>query len=376
MNIYEKLGIRTIINASDTYTRIGGSRMDKSVMAAMVEASEYFVDIIEFEKKASARIAELTRNKACHICAGAAAGVMLAAAACMTGTDIDKARLLPDSHTMRNEFLILKAQHPHQQTAFLHMIETAGGKLVWIPSDPQSMENAINENTAGVFYYPEIMDFQNGFCLADISKIAHGHDVPVVVDAAAMLPPISNFWYCTNELGADLIIFSGGKHIAGPQTTGLILGKESLVEACRINAGPAVHLGRPAKVGKEEIAGILTAVERFVAMDFVSLKMTYYAYLSKIDAGVTGLPGIETSIQPFGTLHQDYPVLIITLPIAMDGNELHLELLQGTPSIDIRGAFWKNAENTIFINPINLQPDEPELIVKRLRECLSSRLVL
>lgn len=369
MNIYEGLGLKTIINASDVYTVIGGSRMDETVVNAMIDASHHFVDIVEFERKASSRIAELTHNEACYITAGAAAGVLLTAAACMTGMDVKKTETLPVTDAMKNEFLTFTIQMSESVT-FLHMIETAGGRIVRVKLDSESIEQAINDRTAGVFFYPQTMDFGEESGLAEIIETAHKHDIPVIVDAAAMLPPISNFWYCTKELGADLIIFSGGKHIAGPQSTGLILGKEPLVEACRLNGGPQVKVGRPAKVGKEEIAGILTAVERFVSIDFDRLKKIQNSYLYKIEAGISDILGLKTKMQPYGTLQQDYPMLIVSLPDGVDGNELHLALRNGSPSIDIRCFFWKNISDTIFINPICMQPDEPEVIIKRLRECL------
>lgn len=367
MNIYERLGLTPIINASDTYTIIGGSRMDRAVVDAMAEASEYFVDIVEFERKVSDRIAQITKNEACHICAGAAAGILLAAAGCMTGNDVKKAEMLPDSAAMKNEFLVFKEQLSGSIT-FLHMIETAGGKIVHTELNATSLEKAIHEKTAGIFYYPRIMSFTENFGLADITELAHRRNLPVIADVSPMLPPVSNLWYLTKELGADLAIFSGGKHIAGPQSTGLILGKESLVEACRINNGPGVRVGRPAKVGKEELAGILTAVERFVCADHAKLYKTYMGYLSRIDEGICGIKGVKTKIQPYGTLRQEYPLMLVTLPEGTDGNELHKELRSGTPSIDIR--IWDKRNDTIFINPINLRPEELDPIIMRLRECL------
>lgn len=366
MNVYEELGLTTLINASDTYTIIGGSRMSPEVVEAMAQAARCFVDIVEMENKVGEAIAGLTRNEDCCVCSGAAAGIMLSAAACMAGNDPLLSGRLPDSEGMKNEFLICSCQKG-ASVSFWHMIESAGGRIIWLDSSVGAFEAAIGPMTAGLFCFPGDAGWEKALSIAELVSIGRKHGIPVVVDAAAQLPPLERLWEYTTIQGADLVIFSGGKYIMGPQTTGLILGKKDLIRACKANASPNCRIGRPAKVGKEELAGIYAAVKRLMSLDFEALTQTYHGYLDEIMRGLRDIPGLTLYKQPTGTLGQAYPLLIINLPTGKDSKSVQQAMRAGNPAIDIRGFFWKDRTDELFINPICLDPGEPAMITRRLR---------
>jgi len=262
MDVYAELGVRRLINASGPVTALGGTLMPPEVVEAMAAASHSFVDMHELHRAAGRRIAELVGVEAAHVCSGAAAGIVLMAAACMTGTDADKIAQLPDTNGLRNKFLI----HDAHRNSFDRSVALAGGRLVSVRADADELERAIGDGVAGVYWTAG--RFIRGECLplARVSEIAHSMKVPVIVDAAAQVPPPENLSRFIEE-GADLVTFSGGKAIRGPQSTGLILGDPELVEACRLNDNPHNAIGRPMKASKEDIVGLVKAVELYVAKD-------------------------------------------------------------------------------------------------------------
>jgi L-seryl-tRNA(Ser) seleniumtransferase len=261
MSSYADLGVRPVINASATLTRLGGSRMPKPVMDAMAAGTEAFVDLVELQRRAGERIAELTSNEACYICSGAAAGIAIAEAACITKGDPAKVAQLPHFDGPPAEIII----HRSQRNGYDHAARQTGARLVEIgmahSTQRWELEAAISPRTACVLYFAGDHYATGALPLSDVVEIAHGRGVPVLVDAAAQIPPISALWLYTRELGADIAIFSGGKGLRGPQSSGLVLGKREIVEACYPNGSPNQSVGRPMKVGKEESLGILAAIE-------------------------------------------------------------------------------------------------------------------
>src|SRR6516225_2328305 len=254
VDIYDRLGVRRVLNAQGSLSKIGGSLMAPEVLAAMGEAAQSFVEISEFLDKAGRHLAALIGVEAAFICSGAAAGLVLSTAACVAGKDPAKIFRLPDTQGMKNEVIIHRQQRNHYDSC----IRQAGVKLVEIglarETHPWELENAISERTAAVVYFVAYAR-RNTLTLPQVVAIAHAARVPVIVDAADELPPATNLRRFTDE-GADLAIFSGGKAIGGPQASGLILGNRDLIEACAVNAFPNYAIGRPMKIGKEEIAGL------------------------------------------------------------------------------------------------------------------------
>ncbi|CAA9265253.1 MAG: L-seryl-tRNA(Sec) selenium transferase-related protein [uncultured Chloroflexi bacterium] len=372
MTIYERLGLRRVINAHGTVTILGGSMMPREVVEAMDEAAKWFVDLPELHRVAGRHIAELIDSPAIEdaaVVCGAAAGLAVATAACVAGTDRAKIRALPhlDWDGARDQVVI---QRSHV-TGFAQNYCNAGPRLVEVGgtegATPEEIESAISERTAAVTFLGGELEgnarFPTRTSLAELVALAHARGVPVIVDAAAELPPAEHL-RLFSELGADLVIFSGGKGLRGPQASGLILGKHGLVEACRLNNNPHASVGRPMKVGKEEICGLLRAVELYVARDHAADIRQWEAWAQAVLDGVRELDGI--SGEQF--LARGIPQVRLTVDerrAGLSAAALTTRLRDGDPSI-----WMTHAGDTLTVNPHNLQPGEAEHIVERMSDLL------
>jgi L-seryl-tRNA(Ser) seleniumtransferase len=269
MGIYEELGIRKVINCLGPYTKVGGSLMPEEVVKTMHEAAKSFVSIDELLEKSGEKIAEITGAPAAFITSGAAAGLAVSAAACMAGSDPMKAKQLPDTSGMKDEITIHRCHRIHYDQA----VRLTGARFVEIGfsdwSDADDLKQYINSETAAILYVAKFESLNCSIPLDKVIKVAHYVKIPVIVDAADELPPASNLHKFIN-MGADLVIFSGGKGLRGPQGSGLILGDKDLIKACSVNANPNYGIGRSMKVDKEEIAGLTKAIELYVKKDFES----------------------------------------------------------------------------------------------------------
>ncbi len=238
MGIYESLGVRRVINADARLTRLGGSLMPEPVLRAMEDAATSYVDMFELQRAVGRRLAELTHNEAACVVTGAAAGLFVTTLACMTGPDAAAVERLPSLAGLKNEVVFQRVQ----RFAYLPAVPLTGATLVEIGSEPEmhpaELEAAINERTAAILYVAGEHMAAGALPLPEVIEIAHARGVPVIVDAAAQLPPAENLWYFTRELGADLVVFSGGKDLRGPQASGLIVGRPDLIEACLLNGAP------------------------------------------------------------------------------------------------------------------------------------------
>ena len=392
MSIYKRLGIRTVINGNATLTRLGGSIMPPEVVAAMADASKHFVDIIELQKRVGEEIAKLTHNEAAYVSCGAAAALTLSTAACITGLDAAKREKLPLSlssgrggfqphtlppgrggfqpHTMKNEVIV----HRHGRVGYDFAVRQVGVTFVEIGNEngtsPDELESAITEKTAAVFYFANPSREHLWVSYEEAIAIAKRHDVPLIVDAAAQLPPPENLWRFT-QMGADLALFSGGKGLCGPQSSGLIVGKQSLIDAIAFNGPPHPFIGRGMKVGKEEMIGLLAAVEWYVNQDHVQLQQSY-------EDQVTYYAGVFADIQGV-TVHRSFPseagqpmprteIRFDEEHLGITRNEILQQLAEGEPAIDIAGA----GANGVLINGQTLMPGEIEIIAQRLKEIVLS----
>lgn len=287
MDIYDKLGVRKIINAWGTVTTIGGSLMPPEAYEAMAEAGKSFVFLDELHQKAGQYIVELLGVEAAYISSGAASGMVLAAAACLTGTDQERIWALPNTEGWRNEIIVQRDEGPNyvyqgMRHTGAHLLQVGSPKEMTLAD----IESGLSEKTAAIMLY---LDIKRQPSISEVAPIAQRAGLPVIVDAAAELPPRKNL---TDPLaqGADLIVFSGGKGIFGPQATGLVLGKKELVKACRLNSNPHSSIGRPMKVGKEDIAALIAALEVFVSRDEGE---QIEEYKRRADEIVQALDGVE-----------------------------------------------------------------------------------
>jgi L-seryl-tRNA(Ser) seleniumtransferase len=369
MGIYERLGLRRVVNASATLTRLGGSVMPPVVRQAMMEAAESFVDIVDMQRAVSARIAELTHNEAAYVPSGAAAGLALVTAALITGDDEAKAERLPLPDGPKYDVLI----HKCQRFVYDHAIRQVGVNLVEFgmgrSSQPWELEAAYSDRTIAVLYLAGMVNERGAIPLEDVIKSAHARGIPVVVDAAAQIPPIGNLWRFTRDMGADIAIFSGGKGLRGPQPTGLVLGKQSIIDGIYVNASPVQNIGRPMKVGKEELAGILTAVEWYLSLDEPALLKRYEDVVQYFISELSGIPGVIASRDFPSEAGQPHARALVRLDAAALGfgrDHVVRALREGEPSIAVAAA-----SEGIFLNPQTLEEGEEQVVAKRLREVLA-----
>jgi L-seryl-tRNA(Ser) seleniumtransferase len=293
-SILDRLGVPRRINAAGTLTRLGGSLMAPEVLEAMREAAASSVDMAELQSAASRRIAALTGAEAGLVTSGASAGLTLATAACLAGWDAARMAALPDTRGMPARMLMLRTH----RNSYDHAVRLAGAQIVDVGHndrgtgagvrgvEPWEIESAVDAQTAGFVF---VAGAGGAAALPVVIEVMHRHGLPVVVDAAAQLPPASNLHRFVDQ-GADLVVFSGGKALGGPQASGLLTGRRDLVgsallqmmdmdvhpatwapaelvDTARLRGTPLHGIGRGFKVGKEEIAGLLCALERFVARD-------------------------------------------------------------------------------------------------------------
>jgi len=370
MHIYNKLNVNTIINAAGTYTELGGTLMPDEVKEAMLEAAEKYVNIYELQQQAGKYIAKLLDIEAAFITSGATAGILLSTAACLAGSDPARIAKLPDTIDMRNEVII----HRSHYNNYLQSVRAAGAKLVEIGSPLRGtpiweLEDAIREKTAAVLYFVAY-ERSGDIPLQDFINVAHKSDIPVIVDAAAELPPVRNF-KAFNDLGADLVLFSGGKALRGPQNSGLILGKSNLINSCMLQSSPNERLGRPLKVSKEVIAGLVVAVERFLKLDHSKEIEKCNIILDYIKGKLTS----EDTIDMSRVYKNHNATLIPRLNIKFDLKTLGVtrqeiidRLIAGNPPIYF--GELKNSLDTLTINPFVLIPGDEKIIVNRLKDVL------
>ena len=364
-SVYQRLNVRPLINARGAITILGGSIMPPQVVEAMAEASRQFVSLEDLLDKAGARIAELTGAEAAHISAGAASGMMLAGAACVTGTDQEAIEALPDTGDRPNEFVISVVDSHY----YIHQgFRAAGGKVVKVgtPEDVTAEDYAlgITERTAALVFF---LGRQLREQLPPVIEIAHNAGLPVIVDAAAQLPPRSNLTEIT-AMGADLVVFSGGKGLGGPQSSGLVLGRRDLVRACALNGSPNSAIGRGMKVGKEEAAGLLTAVELYIEHDEEAVLREWERRCSMIGEVVGVIDGVSAEYRrPAVSGHPPGPVLHIDLSpnFPLSTSRVDRELQDGDLPIHI-GVH----PDYITVDPQTLQDGDAEIIASRLNEIL------
>lgn len=374
MGFYERLGVKTVINGVGNGTAIGGSIMRPEVVEAMAEASRSYVRLPELLEKAGQRVAELAGVEAAYITAGAAAGVTLSVAACMTGKDNAKVHRLPNTEGMKDEVIIQVMQRNYYEL----MIRLAGAKLVEIglanATEDYHLESAINERTAAIVHFVAYSP-PSDLSIDQVIEIGHKHGVPVIVDAAAEFPPFSALrrWA---DMGADLTIFSGGKGIRGPQSTGLILGRKDLIEACTMNASPNHGVGRPPKVGKEEIAGVVTALELFSIEEFEKAEAQEYEDRARyMTEAISRVPNVRSYVEtapptsapgPGGAAPEGTPLTYVEWNESTLGKtkgQIVAALGAGDPAVLVSAS-----AKGIVIAPHTMQPGEEHIVSQRVAE--------
>ena len=283
-NVYARLGVKTVINCRGTWTYLSGSLELPEVRAAQIEASQHFVNMMDLQRAVGRRLSELTGAESGIVTSGAAGAMAVATAACMTGADDKYIWQLPDTTGLKHDVIMVGGR-----SAFDSAIRLTGAKLVLVYS-PEELANALNENTA-MIYTTDL-----GEKLQKNLSIAKDHEVPLLLDDAAGIPPVENAKLYA-RMGVDLYCFSGGKGLRGPQCSGLLLGRRDLIEAALLNSSPREGaVCRPMKVGKEEVIGCLTALETWLKLDDKKLYAEWNARLERIRKLVETVPGVRTDV--------------------------------------------------------------------------------
>lgn len=360
--IYRQLGVRPLINAAGTYTILTGSLMPERARHAMEQASRSFVHLEELQKAAGERIAKLLGVEAAMVTSGAACAIMLATAACVTGNDPEKAARVPDLTGMKSE-VVIPRQH---RNGFDHAARNVGVRLVEVETVEQ-LRQAIGPKTA-MLYFTNIYEHKGPIKRQDFLAAGKRAGVPVFNDAAAELPPATNLSSIVKE-GFDLVGFSGGKGMRGPQSSGLLIGRKDLVQAALINANPNEEaIGRPAKVGKEEIMGLLAAVEEYVHRDHEADLRLWRGFMESIAKDVRGIATVTAEVYVPGAGGHPIPCLKVQWDqsrLGLKYSDCVQQLRDGEPSIEVNGG-----PEGLSLVSYNLYPGEERIVGYRLRGLL------
>jgi D-glucosaminate-6-phosphate ammonia-lyase len=396
-NIYARLGVPTIINGKGTSTRVSGGIMDTEVADAMREATQACVDMGQLQGRASEIIAELTGAEAGYVTSGAAAGLLLGTAACVTGLDPGRMNRLPDTRGLPNRVIVVRSQ----RNLYDHAVRAVGVELVEVgiadryagpgvrDAEAWEIADAIDERTACVFY---VAQSQSRPPLAEVVTVAHAAGVPVLVDAAAQLPPVDNLRRFI-DAGADLVTFSGGKALLGPQASGVLCGRRDLIAAAamhnldhdiffeqwapppglidkaKLRGLPQHGIGRACKAGKEQIVGLLVALQRFDQKSMARRNAVCSEHLAAFDMALDS--SLPLAVERYETVPGGEPRVRLTLDASapLDAMALVIALQDGEPSIQLDP--FEADRNCVTLIPTALREGEGATIARRIAEVLA-----
>jgi L-seryl-tRNA(Ser) seleniumtransferase len=363
--VYEALGVKPVINATGTVTILGGSLMPPEVIAAWADAARCFVNLVDLQDKVGARIAKLVSVEAALVTTGAAGALLLGTAAAVTRGEANRVKRLPDTAGMRNEVILQKAHH----SCYDNQLTDVGVKLIDVET-ADDVGRAVGERTALMFFM-NFAESDGRIKRAEWVELARRHGVPTLLDAAADVPPVERLSEY-NTTGFDLVAFSGGKALRGPNNTGLLLGRKDLVEAAKRNANPHCGtIGRMMKVSKEDMVALLAAVERYVRLDHKAEWREWERRIGVIEAALKDVPTLqcERVVPPIAN---HVPHLILAWDekrVNMTRERLTRELADGDPPILI-GRVSGTGDKGVLISVFVLKEGEERVVAERLRGIL------
>jgi L-seryl-tRNA(Ser) seleniumtransferase len=364
-NPYDELGVTTVINCQGTMTMLGGSLLRPELEAVMAMAGRHFASIPELEVAAGKRIAEMLKlpdGYTALVTSGAAAAIQSGLAGILTGDNETLIRQLPDLTGMKSEVIIQKSH----RNPFDHQLRSIGIKLIEIETRDE-LRQAVNDRTA-MMHFSNFANATGQIKVDEWLQLARQYNLPCMIDAAADTPPVSHLWDYAN-MGYDLITFSGGKAIRGPQCAGLLIGREKLVANALLNNSPYEDtIGRSQKVGKEEIIGMVKALELFLKEDHDALAREWQDRLEKISHELTKIPGVSTSFfVPDIANHVPHMQITWDSRISLEPRQASKMLRNSKPSIAIGGGEGKPG---LSMCSFMLQPGEDKIVAQQLSRIL------
>ena len=360
---FKELGIRTFINAAGTYTSMTGSLMPKEVINAINYGSLEYVNLDELQDKVGERIAELLECEYATVSSGCFGAMSIAMAGVMSGKDPKKIKQLPDTTGLRNE-VILQESHT---IGYAQALTNVGAKLVKVKT-AEELENAINEKTAMLWFLNANTD-RGDIKWEEFVSLGKKHNIPTFIDCAADVPPVDNLFKFT-RIGFDMVAFSGGKGLRGPQSAGLLLGKKEYIEAARLHTPPRGEtIGRGMKVNKEEVLGMLAALELYLSKDHQAEWKMWEDQIDLISESAKSISGVETTIHV--PPHANH---VPSLKIRWDQSKVNISpdnvrkiLREGSPSIETVGN-----KNEIGVTTWMMVPGQEKIVAKKIKKILKS----
>lgn len=365
-SVYEVLGVQTVINAAGTLTTLGGSLMPPEVIGAYVSASKHFVDLLQLQDRVGQRIAKLIGVEAAMVTTGAAGAMLLATAAAVTRGNEELIARLPDTRGMKNEVITQKTHH----TCYDRQIAACGVRLVDVETR-EDLEAAINERTAMMLFY-NLFEPDGKIQRREWVEVARKHDIPTLLDAAADVPPLAALSKY-NQMGFDMVAFSGGKALLGPNDTGLLLGSTEFIEAAKLNTAPRCgNIGRNMKVGKEAMVALWAAIERYMRIDHEAEWREWERRLGVIEDTLSGIPTVTTQrfVPPIAN---HVPHLLVhwdESQVRIDRQQVTEKLRRGDPAIAL-GRVRGTGDRGLLISVFMLKPGEERIVASRLHSVLT-----
>lgn len=359
---FKELGVRTFINAAGTYTAMTGCLMPEEVTDAIKYATGDYVNLDDLQDKVGERIAELLDCEYATVTAGCFSAITLGTAGVISGKDQEKVVQIPDLTGLKSEVILQKSH----EIGYCHAIRNTGAKLVFVETRKE-LDEAINENTA-MLWFLNYANPDGEIKYEEWVEVGKEHGIPTFIDCAADVPPVENLWKFT-KMGFDLVAFSGGKGLRGPQSAGLLLGRRDLIEAARLHAPPRGNtVGRGMKVNKEEILGMLVALELYLNKDHQTEWKLWESQIQMIHDAAASVEGVEPEIH-VPELANHVPSLRVSWnekKVKITADEAREKLREGHPSIQVVGG-----KDSLGITTWMMQPGQERVVAQRVKEVLS-----
>jgi len=385
MSVYKELGVKRVVNAAFALTRLGGSSLPKEVWDAMEEAGKSYVNMWDLLTRCGEIIAEGTGAEAAWVTSGGFAALVMSAAACMAGADPEKMRRLPDTTGMKNEIII---QRNNRLWVYDRAMEVAGAKFVYVGDEVwgcgvDEFEAAMTDRTAAIHYAFPTAPRRGVPALKDLLKVAHAHGVPVIIDAAGVTYPTSNFKMFA-DLKADLVCF-GGKYVHGPNATGFVIGRKDLIDAISLHSfigaesgpdetpGKWRGIGRGYKMDRQSIVGVTVAFQRWMKLDHEKERIEpAWARARYVEKRIRKLPKLKEAMVSFlpvsekGVSYHTLGVRVMFPNKSQDEvADIVRSLREKDPEVWVR---WFGTGNEFIVNALMLLPGEEKIVVERFQE--------